>query len=191
MKRYFPASLNVSGRSCLVIGDGREMTDKSARLRRAGARVRVLPLNKFKLSDLKGQFLVVFCPKEERALAKKIFAACRRKKILLCAIDQPDYCDVVNVSTYDRGLLRIMAATHGAAPSVSRKIREGLEESLKDVPLDDFLDMLARLRVRLKKSVSNPDERIKRLIAATDGFSFRATVKLPKNWARLGRKINS
>lgn len=69
MKRYFPASLNVSGRSCLVIGDGRDMADKSAKLRAAGAKVRIVALDKFRWSDLNNQFFVVFCPKEERARA--------------------------------------------------------------------------------------------------------------------------
>jgi siroheme synthase (precorrin-2 oxidase/ferrochelatase) len=182
MKKYFPASINVHGRTCLVVGEGREADEKSARLRSAGARVRAIPLKKFALSMLKDQFFVVFCPKEERALAKKIYAVCRKKRILLCAIDQPDFCDVVNVSIYDRGLLRIMAATHGAAPSISRKIREGLETSLKDIPLDEYLDRLAALRVELKQKISDPGERISRLIAATDGFSFRAKVRLPRNW---------
>jgi precorrin-2 dehydrogenase/sirohydrochlorin ferrochelatase len=184
MKSYFPAALNVHGRACLVIGEGRDANDKAAKLKKAGAKLRVIGLKQFKLSDLKNQFFVVFCPKDEPLLAKKVALICRTSRTLLCAIDQPEYCDVVNVSTYDRGLLRIMAATQGAAPAISRKIREGLEESLKNVPLEGFLDNLARLRGRLKKEISDPDERIQRLIKATDGFSFRAKVTLPRNWRR-------
>jgi siroheme synthase (precorrin-2 oxidase/ferrochelatase) len=184
MNKYFPASLNVKGRRCLVIGSDREADEKSRRLRDAGAKLRVISESAFSLRDIKDQFFVVFCPRNNPDLTKKVAAVCRKRRILLCAIDQPEYCDVVNVSTFDKGLLRIMAATHGAAPSISRKIREGLEESMKGVPVDAFLDHLANLRVQLKKSVPDTAERIRQLIAATDGFEFKASVKLPKKWRK-------
>lgn len=174
-----------------MIGEGREAQDKTKRLRQAGAKVRLVTLAQFKLTQIPRQFFVIFCPKDEPALVKKVAAACRRRRVLLCAIDQPKYCDVVNVSSYDRGLLRITAATQGAAPAISRKIREGLEASLQDVPIEQYLEKLATLRVRLKKEIKNPEERIGKLIKATEGFAFRAKVKLPRNWAQQGRKRNS
>lgn len=167
-----------------MIGSNSEAKDKAGCLRLAGARLRVVSEKKFHLSLLKNQFFVIFCPKDNPAMTKAIAAVCRRRRILLCAIDQPTYCDVVNVSTFDKGLLRIMAATHGVAPAISKKIRLGLEQSLKNVPVDRYLNTLADLRKRLKKEIKDPSERIKKLIEATDGFEFKVAVKLPKKWRK-------
>lgn len=180
--KYFPAALNVQGKKCLVIGNDKESVQKSERLREAGADVDVVVPDKFKLTQIRDQFLVVYCPKNNSAQTKKVAAACRAKRVLLCAIDQPAYCDVVNVSVFDKGRLRVTMGTGGAAPAVARKIREGLETSLKDVPLDKFLDDLAALREKLEHEIPNPPERIPHLLKAADGFEFKATVKFPSHW---------
>ncbi len=181
--KYFPSALNVCDKECLVIGDDREANEKSQRLRDAGARVTVVAPKDFNLSQIKDQFLVIFCPKTDAELTRKVAAACRQKRVLLCAIDQPAYCDVVNVSVFDKGRLRVTIGTGGAAPAVARKIREGLEASLKDVPLEDFLDDLAALRERLEKEIPNPPDRIPKLLEAAEGFEFRASVTLPAKWS--------
>ena len=87
---------------------------------------------------------------------------CREKRILLCAIDQAAYCDVVNVSVFDQGRLCVTIGTGGAAPAVSKKIRMGLERSLKEEPLEEFFIRLRKIckipivtssKVNLQKSI--------------------------------------
>ena len=180
---YYPAALNVTGKKCLVVGDDREALEKLTRLRDAGARVTVVTPDSFKIERITDQFLVVFCVKTDPKLTKAVAKVCRQKRVLLCAIDQPEYCDVVNVSVFDKGRLRIAIGTGGSAPSISKKIRMGLEQSLKDSPVDEFLDDLAELRDRLDKQYPDSKERIPQLLQATDGFEFRATVHLPTAWA--------
>jgi siroheme synthase-like protein len=127
---------------------------------------------------------VVLCVKTDPDLTKKVAAVCREKRVLLCAIDQPAYCDVVNVSVFDKGRLRVTIGTGGAAPAIARKIRVGLEESLKDVPLEAFLDDLASLREKLEHEVPNPKDRIPKLLEAAEGFEFKASVRLPSSWRK-------
>lgn len=182
--KYFPAALNVQGKQCLVIGDDKEAVQKSARLKDSGAKVTVVTPAAFRLTQIKNQFLVIFCVKTDHALTKKIAAVCRKKRILLCAIDQPKYCDVVNVSVFDKGRLRVTVGTGGAAPAVSRKIREGLEASLKNVPLDEYLEDLAALRQKLEHELPHPPDRIPKLLEAAEGFEFKATVKFPPYWRK-------
>ena len=101
---YFPSALNVQGKNCLVIGEAndKETIQKSERLRESGAHVQmVLPMD-FSLSQIQDQFLVIFCVKTNPELTKEIAEVCRKRRVLLCAIDQPAYCDVVNVSVLDR-----------------------------------------------------------------------------------------
>lgn len=197
--RFFPSSINVAGRECWVIGHDREAVEKAGRLCDAGAMVTVVSdaitpeaLEKFQalnlrllqrsfaLADIQDQFFIVLSAKDNPKLCEDVYRVCRQKRVLLCAIDQPKFCDVINVSLYKKGHLAIMISTEGAAPAVSRRIRLGLAESLKDVPMDQFLDKLAELRVELEKLEKDPDERRKKLLAAVEGFDFRAEVQLPK-----------
>lgn len=181
---YFPAALKVQDRECLVVGaaDDREMLDKSSRLRDAGARVHVVSPADFSVSMIEQQFFVVFCPKNMPDLVKQVWARCKEKRVLLCAIDQPTYCDVVNVSVFDQGRLRMTIGTGGAAPAVARKIRLGLEKSLASTPLAQYLDDLADLRKKLETEIADPHERIPKLLEAADGFEFEAQVRFPTSW---------
>lgn len=179
---YFPAALNVDRKKCLVIGDDKEAVDKSERLAQAGAHVSVMAPADFKLADMTDQFLVILCVKTDPELTRRVAQVCREKRILLCAIDQPAYCDVVNVSIFDKGRLRMTIGTGGAAPAVSKKIRLGLERSLKEVPLEAFLDDLAHLRERLEKELPDGKDRIPKLLEAVDGFEFNAAVRFPSKW---------
>jgi siroheme synthase (precorrin-2 oxidase/ferrochelatase) len=181
---YFPSALKVQDRECLVVGAAtdKEMIDKSERLRSAGARVTVIDPAQFSVENIASQFFVVFCPKNLPELAKRVFERCRERRVLLCAIDQPQYCDVVNVSTFDHGRLRVTIGTGGAAPAIARKIRLGLEKSLAGTLLEEYLDDLAELRKKLEKEIPDAGERISRLLAAADGFEFEARVRLPESW---------
>lgn len=199
MSKYFPSSINVQGRDCWVVGNDREAWEKAGRLVEAGAIVTVvapefssealshfqkwsltLLTRSFELNDIQNQFFIVLSAKDNPTWCEQVYSVCREKRVLLCAIDQPRYCDVVNVSFFKRGHLTMTISSDGAAPAVSRKIRLGLESSLKDVPLDEYLLKLADLRHHLEKTEKNPDVRREKLIAATDGFVFRAQVELPK-----------
>jgi siroheme synthase (precorrin-2 oxidase/ferrochelatase) len=181
---YFPSALKVQDRECLVVGtaNDKEAIEKSTRLRDAGARVTVVDPSAFSPDIIDKQFFVVFCPKNLPELAQRVFARCREKRVLLCAIDQPALCDVVNVSVFDQGRLRMTIGTGGAAPAVARKIRLGLEKSLESTPLAQFLDDLADLRKKLESEIANPSERIPKLLAAAEGFEFEARVRFPEHW---------
>jgi precorrin-2 dehydrogenase / sirohydrochlorin ferrochelatase len=180
-KKYFPCALNVADRPCVVIGSNQESFDRASRLKSAGARVTRME-NDFSPSDLlkvENLFYVVLCIKDNPVLTKEIADICRKNKILLCAIDQPDYCDVVNVSIYERQDLKISISTNGVSPALAKKVRLGLEGSLLNAPLERFTSHLAALREKLEKEIPEAGERIRRLINAVHDVDFKATLKLP------------
>jgi siroheme synthase-like protein len=185
MKRnYWPAALNVAGKACLVVGNDREALEKSERLAKAGANVRRVDLPDFRLDLVDDQFLVIYCPHDDRCATAQVAERCREKRVLLCAIDQPEFCDVVNVSIFERGHLKIATSTNGVSPAAARKIREGLEASLKDVPIEAYFEKLAALREQLEREVKDPAARRKALIAAVDEFRFSARLE----WGDGGKK---
>ena len=177
--KSFPCSLIVKDRACWVIGAGREAIDKAAKLVKAGGDVRVIAEKDFRIEELENQFFVVLTIKGNPALTKKVAQRCREKRILLCAIDQPEYCDVTNVAVFERGALRISVSTDGVSPALARKIREGLEASLKDAPIESFLKELADLRKSLETAKPS-DARIQKLIDAVQDVKFEAKMSIPK-----------
>lgn len=200
---YFSCALNVRDRSVLVIGGSAEAMSKARALSRSGANVtvvgsnpstsllalarthrwRVLPRG-FQKRDLNGRFLVFLCDSGNETFNLRVFRFCRQKKILLCVIDRPDYCDVVNVSVMERGLLRIAVSTNGAAPRVSRAIRESLEAAFRGVPIERYLATLAALRPRVRRRISDPDTRRKLLVEAARSFRFQGRARLATGWER-------
>lgn len=162
-----------------MVGDDREAREKSERLEKAGAKVTRVEPASFRLESVDDQFLVIYCPHNDRSATEKVAERCRAKRVLLCAIDQPEFCDVVNVSIFERGHLKISASTNGVSPAAARKIREGLEASLRDVPIEAYFERLAALRETLEREVADPVERRKALIAAVEGFNFSARMEWP------------
>jgi len=177
--KYYPSALNVTGRPCLVIGDGAEASLKAARLREAGADVQTVSEKKYRPSQLKDKFFVVLVWTSDLKLTKSVSKICREKKILLCAIDRPDYCDIVNVAVMEKGPLRIMISTDGIAPALAKSIRKGLEAGFEGTSIESFLDYLKDLREKLRKDADNGKDRRKKLIDAVKGFEFKAKVKVP------------
>jgi precorrin-2 dehydrogenase/sirohydrochlorin ferrochelatase len=202
-RRFYPIALNLTDKRCLVIGSDEEVLNKALRLAESGAKVELIwdpppataaleskgiqvRRRAFHLDDLSDQFLVLLSRKTDDALAADVAKKCHEKRILLAALDRPDLCDVVQLSLFDRGRLRIGISTGGASPGLARKVREGLERSLEEEPIEAFLDDLAALRERLDKEIPEFDERKRALLAAIEGFEFRAGVTFPATW--LSRK---
>jgi siroheme synthase-like protein len=131
---------------------------------------------------LTDQFLVVVSFKAPDALAAEAARRCREQRILVAALDRPDLCDVVHLSLFDRGRLRIGISTEGASPGLARKIREGLEASIGSEPLEAFLEDLAALRARVEKEIPEFSRRKEALLSAIEGFEFTAAVRFPKTW---------
>ncbi len=198
-RRFYPIALNLKGKRCLVIGSDEEVLDKAGRLADAGADVELIwddvtavpeleaagvkiRRRAFDPDDLTDQFLALLSRKTPDELSLSVASRCREKRILLAALDRPELCDVIQMSLFDRGRLRIGISTGGASPGLARKVRQGLEASLAAEPIEAFLDDLASLRERLEKEIPDFNTRKAALLAAIDGFEFRAGVSFPAGW---------
>lgn len=201
-RRFFPAGLNVRGKSCLVIGGDAEASEKAVRLAESGASVAIvshvadsglaparaagITIHERALQpgDIADQFLVILAIKTDPALTRSVADQCRPRRILLSAIDQPEFCDVVHVSLVQRGHLQVTIATDGHAPALARRLREDLEKAFDASDIAAFVDHLAILRARLEKEEPDLSVRRKRLIAAASEFRLRAEVVLPPDWKK-------
>jgi siroheme synthase (precorrin-2 oxidase/ferrochelatase) len=189
---FYPVSLNLSGRTCVVIGarDDREATEKAADLREAGANVAcVFDPAALRDADVADAFLVISTP-QDAALSARLRELADRHRFLLCTIDQPAYGFVAMQATVKSGPARIGISTGGISPRVGGILRAALQSAL-DATFARFLACLAHQR-RLNRARNAGDAAARRatMMSAAEGFEVRVSVSYPQ-WfvdecARMG-----
>lgn len=108
----------------------------------------------YRKGDLEGALLVVGAT-DDRAVNEAVYADACAQGTLVNIVDVPDLCTFIVPSVMRRGRLQVAVSTAGAAPSAARRIRAQLEE---DFPAwwEDYLDLLAEVRVLVKQRVPGP-----------------------------------
>jgi precorrin-2 dehydrogenase/sirohydrochlorin ferrochelatase len=169
----YPLLACLQGQRVLVVGGGSVAARKVRGFLEHGASVRVVSprlqpelrvladagsieweRRPYREGDLDGFLLAVGCagkPDVDAAIAKEG----RAKGTLVNIVDVPELCTFIVPSVLRRGRLQIAVSTSGAAPALARGIREKLEA---DYPLwwEDYLDMMAQLRLMVKARVPGP-----------------------------------
>ncbi len=145
MPDYFPAFLDLRGRSCLVAGGGEVGERETRALLECGARVMVVSptltsglgvltaggyiehrARPFRRPDLRGCALAVAATGDSR-VDEAVAAMARRSGVLVNVVDRPDRCDFIVPSVLRRGELQIAVSTGGRSPALAREIRRRLE----------------------------------------------------------------
>ncbi len=83
----------------------------------------------------------------------------KKARILVNVADTPDLCDFYLGSVVIRGELKIGISTNGKSPTVAKRIRQVLEESIPD-EMDQVLDRIQGIRSSLRGDFS---EKVRRL----------------------------
>jgi siroheme synthase (precorrin-2 oxidase/ferrochelatase) len=191
---FFPVSLNLAGRPCVVIGeaDDREAIEKEAALREAGADVRwIKDPATFREEDVSGAFFVISCPQDE-ALSARLRGLADRHKFLLCCIDQPKYGFVAMAAIAKRGPVRIAIATTGLAPRVGKRLKERLQAAM-DAKFGRFIECLATQKIQIKeRHPGAQDSKIRRkaMIDAAQGFDATVAFEYPAWFEEEQRRMH-
>jgi siroheme synthase-like protein len=145
MNFRYPIFLDLSGKDCLVVGEGHEIAGKVQGLVDAGAKVRYVnpraeaaietlaaagliswERREFEERDLDGCFLAIADCNENAA----IFRLAEEYRVLVNAVDDPEHCRFSFGSIHRRGDLTIAISTNGAAPALAVRLRERLERDV-------------------------------------------------------------
>lgn len=199
MRPFFPVSLNLTGRTCVVIGerDDREAIEKAAALREAGADlVWLQDIGAVRDEDLTDAFFVLSTPQDE-ALSRRLRALADRHRFLLCCIDQPKFGFVAMAAIAKAGPVRVAISTAGLAPRVGKILKFALQRAF-DQKFVRFVECLATQRERVRRQHPAPgDSPIRRsaMIEAASGFEADLTLHYPEWFERemsgLGPSVES
>ncbi|MEJ1237589.1 bifunctional precorrin-2 dehydrogenase/sirohydrochlorin ferrochelatase [Chryseolinea sp. T2] len=118
----------------------------------------------FKLWDLWKKDLVLLAA-NNRALHETIVTFARNRNLLVNVADTPDLCDFYMGSVVTRGNLKIGVSTNGKSPTISKRIREYLEEAIPE-DTDELLDNMSRIRDQLKGDLSYKMKELNRITAS-------------------------
>ena len=102
----------------------------------------------FKLWDLWEKDLVILAT-DNRQLHETIRNFARTRRLLVNVADTPELCDFYLGSVVTKGNLKIGVSTNGKSPTISKRIREYLEEALPD-DVDELLNNMQKIRGRIK-----------------------------------------
>jgi precorrin-2 dehydrogenase/sirohydrochlorin ferrochelatase len=144
-KQYYPAFLDISGRSCVIIGGGKVAERKAMSLLRLGASVTVVSpgitqtlkryrdkglldhvKRNYRKRDIHSAFVVIVATDSEET-NRRVAADATRARVLLNVVDNPALCSFIVPSVVQRGPLTIAVSTAGVSPALARTIRKELE----------------------------------------------------------------
>jgi len=90
----------------------------------------------------------------DKALSAEIKNEAKKRKILCNVADTPDLCDFYLGSIVKKGDLKIAISTNGKSPTLAKRMRELLEESLPDT-IQQLMDNLQAIRNKLSGDFSH------------------------------------
>jgi precorrin-2 dehydrogenase/sirohydrochlorin ferrochelatase len=172
-KAYYPAFLNLKGKTAVVIGGGKVAERKVVSLLKAGSDVKVISpkltkrIEKEKLrgrikhiprqyrrGDLKNAFLVIAAT-DSPTINDRVS---KDAPSIVNVVDIPDLCNFIAPSVMNRGALNIAVSTSGISPALSRSIRKELEK-LYGPEFNNYLKLLKKIR---SKALDVIDDKKKR-----------------------------
>ncbi|SCY86595.1 precorrin-2 dehydrogenase/sirohydrochlorin ferrochelatase family protein [Desulfoluna spongiiphila] len=172
--RYYPVSLDIMGKACLVVGGGAVGTRKVETLVRCGAHVTVvskaftdelkamaqdapitLEERAYDASDMDGKFLVIVATDDQAfntRVSRDAEATCK-----LCNVaDYPSACNFILPSIVQRGDMTLSISTSGKSPAFAKWMRRRLETEFGD-EYGEFLELMGLVRKKLLAEAHEPE----------------------------------
>jgi uroporphyrin-III C-methyltransferase/precorrin-2 dehydrogenase/sirohydrochlorin ferrochelatase/precorrin-2 dehydrogenase/sirohydrochlorin ferrochelatase len=193
---FFPVSLNVVGRRCVVIGppDDREAVEKVHALREVDADVVWIDdPAALRDEDVIDAFFVISTP-QDAALSGRLRALADVHRFMLCTIDQPRFGFVAMQAIVKAGPVRLGISTGGVAPRVGKNLKAALERVM-DGKFVRFIECLATQKRRNRARIADGGTRRAAMIAAADGFDVEMHVTYPEwfeaEWQGLRPQVDA
>ena len=171
-KRYYMACLDLTGRSCLVVGGGSVGLEKIRGLIDCDARVTVvapeiapelreLPAEllerRFESRDLDERFLVVAATCDAK-LNRRVYEEAEARLLLCNVVDAPEICNFILPAVHRADPIAIGITTSGASPALAQRIKREVAERY-GVEYAQLARRLRELRPWAKENLPTYEER--------------------------------
>lgn len=189
MARAYPVHLCLAGRTAVVVGAGRVAQRRIARLREAGAELRVVApeatdevrtlaeqgalrwaARPFEEADCSGAALV-FAATAEPEVNARVERAARAAGAWVNRADAPERCDFWVPAQATSEACTASLSTEGRAPSAARRLARELSRWLRSGP-DRFVQAVEQARLELERT--GAADRAARLRELSEGPLFEA-----------------
>ena len=154
MNFRYPIFLDLSGKKCLVIGEGAELAGKVKSLAEAGAEVVRVSPQLFKPADLHGCFLVLTDQEDN----SEVFQLAEQNGVLCNSVDDPENCRFIFGSVHRQGDLTIGISTNAWAPALAVRLKERLQREI-GLEYGAFLELLKGVRAEITTRVPDFETR--------------------------------
>lgn len=91
---------------------------------------------------------IVIAAINDPVISQQVVTDAKSKKILVNAADKPELCDFYLSSVVKKGNLKIAISTNGKSPTIAKRVKEVLNETLPD-EIDALLDNMQNIRNKL------------------------------------------
>ena len=173
---YYPLFADLHGRRCVVIGGGMGAQRKVTTLLQYGADITLVSptattrlhtyarqgrirhvARRFRPSDLTGCWLVYAATGDQR-INEQVFRQATRRRILTNVVDQKPLCSFIAPSIVKRGDLVIAVSTGGASPTIAKRLRRQLQQTI-GAEYARMVHLLKGLRGVAKRRMPSYDDR--------------------------------
>jgi len=159
---YYPAFLNLTNRTCLVVGGGMVATRKVEKLLGTGALVRVVsPMVGERLAELAragdvvwvprsyetgdiGDAWLVFSATDNRDVNRLVYEEAMQAHRFVNIADDASCCTFMVPSTVRKAGVQVAISTSGMSPAAAKQLRKALEADLASESRN-FQDTLLQL----------------------------------------------
>jgi precorrin-2 dehydrogenase / sirohydrochlorin ferrochelatase len=204
---FYPLSLDLGGRRCVVVGGGSVAQRRIEALLEAGAVVTVVSpaltpalaglvgagrirhvARAYTAGDLAGAALA-FTAVDDPAVAPAVAREARERGVWLNAADDPAHCDFILPGLVRRGVLSVAVASGGASPALTRALREHLDEAVGP-EWAALGELAATARHELRQAGRVVDAETWRLALAADVRALLAQGRPDDARGRLRARLN-
>jgi siroheme synthase-like protein len=112
----------------------------------------------YESNDLTGNDIIIVAI-NDTVISQQIAADAKSKKILVNVADKPELCDFYLSAVVQKGDLKIAVSTNGKSPTIAKRVKEVLNETIPD-EIDNLLSNMQNIRNSLKGDFA---EKLKKL----------------------------
>lgn len=184
---YYPIMINLKNKRIVLFGGGRVAYRKCQSILGCGGQVIVISKDfleefyvlKEKYKDfitlIEGVYqskyihncYLVVAATNSKETNDRIYQYCQEKNILCNVVDDGEKSDYILPSTVRRGDLLIAISTAGKSPSLSKKIKQELQQKYPP-EYKEYLNLLGSIRGKILRKEQNKEERKRMLNSLVD-----------------------